>query len=196
MKYVYWLGDLRIVGSCLVGTSVVNISDCARRFWFDDACCKSGGWLKWSRLVEIAELMFWESKQTAGNCRDVIVLMSGPCLGPARKQMSQQTAYQDVLRSLVAGVPCRASAPAIYHSIVAFHSALPFPTFRAPFAGQRHIDSMTTTKGLFDRFVDRLDFLVMGDRSKARTSDAVLNIVTAAGFVSPRYDVRAFCGVC
>lgn len=53
-----------------------------------------------------------------------------------------------------------------------------------PLPGQRHIDSMTTTKGLFDRFVDRLDFLVMGDRSKARTSDAVLNIVTAAGFVS------------
>lgn len=49
---------------------------------------------------------------------------------------------------------------------------------------------MTTTKGLFDRFVDRLDFLVMGDRSKARTSDAVLNIVTAAGFVSLRPTLR------
>ncbi|KAJ4404345.1 mitochondrial dynamin GTPase Msp1 [Gnomoniopsis sp. IMI 355080] len=46
---------------------------------------------------------------------------------------------------------------------------------------------MTTTKGLFDRFVDRLDFLVMGDRSKARTSDAVLNIVTAAGFALVTY---------
>lgn len=38
---------------------------------------------------------------------------------------------------------------------------------------------MTTWKGLFDR----LEGLAMGDR-RARTSDAVLNVVTAAGLVS------------
>lgn len=81
------------------------------------------------------------------------------------------------------GVRCHASA-SVQFTLVLW-SAIPNLILCSTFlSGQRHVASMTTTKGLFDRFVDRLDFLVMGDRSKARTSDAVLNIVTAAGFVS------------
>lgn len=45
---------------------------------------------------------------------------------------------------------------------------------------------MTTWKGWFDR----LEGLAMGDR-RARTTDAVLNVVTAAGLVSLPHHKRA-----
>lgn len=95
-------------------------------------------------------------------------------------------------RGLVAGIPCHASATVIHSTRIILLCFSIFPKLSVhTVPGQRQIDSMTTTKGLFDRFVDRLDFLVMGDRSKARTSDAVLNIVTAAGFVSRLVTLRA-----
>lgn len=47
----------------------------------------------------------------------------------------------------------------------------------------------TTWKGFFDR----LEGIVMGDR-RARTSDAVLNVVTAAGLVS--FSPTCECLVC